>query len=500
MKKINKILIANRGEIACRIIYACKELGIKTVAVYSEVDRKSLHVELADESVFIGNSPAKDSYLVIDKIIKVAKETNSDAIHPGYGFLSENPEFNIEVRKSGLIFIGPEVEPMRILGSKVESRKLMIASDVPVVPGMKTSSKDLDEFVETASRIGYPVLIKASAGGGGKGMRVVHSAEDIKTSAEAAMRESLSAFGSDEIFLEKYIENPRHIEIQVAADHYGNAIHLFERECSIQRRHQKIIEESPSTALSDETRKQMCETAVRAIKAANYDSVATVEFLLAQNGEFYFLEVNTRIQVEHPITEMVTGIDLMKLQIGIAEGKKLPYNQSEITQKGHSIECRIYAEDGDNNFMPSSGKILKYIEPKGKGIRYDTGVKEGSEVTVFYDPILAKLITYGENREEARIKMINSLKENVILGVKTSTAFMLKVLENEDFIAGITYTNFIESHSKMLDNKNEFLNNALALSAFAIDNNKTNKVSNHNYLKDNNPWQSIGKWEIGGTI
>lgn len=499
MKKINKILIANRGEIACRIINACKELGIKTVAIYSEVDRNALHVELADESVYIGNAPAKESYLVFDKILDAAKETNADAIHPGYGFLSENPEFNIAVRNAGLVFIGPDVEPMRILGSKVESRKLMIASDVPVVPGMKTSSKDLDEFVETANQIGYPVLIKASAGGGGKGMRVVHSAENIKSSAEAAMRESLSAFGSDEIFLEKYVENPRHIEIQVAADHFGNAIHLFERECSIQRRHQKIIEESPSTALNEETRKRMGETAVRAIKAANYNSVATVEFLLAQNGEFYFLEVNTRIQVEHPITEMVTGVDLLKLQIGIAEGKTLPYMQNDISQKGHSFECRIYAEDGDNNFMPSSGKILKYIEPKGKGVRYDSGVKEGSDVTVFYDPILAKLITYGENREEARIKMINALKENVILGVKTSTAFMLKVLENKDFIAGTTYTNFIESHSTELETKNQFLAEAIALSSFAIKNKKTKVNINQSQSISNDPWQSLGKWEIGGT-
>ncbi len=497
MAKIKKILIANRGEIACRIINACKELGIKTVAVFSEVDKNALHVELADESVFIGNAPAKESYLAFEKIIGAAKETNSDAIHPGYGFLSENPEFNLAVREAGLIFIGPKVEAMKILGSKVESRKLMIASDVPVVPGMKSSSKDIQEFIDTAERIGYPVLIKASAGGGGKGMRVVQNSIDLKASAEASMRESLSAFGSDEIFLEKYIENPRHIEIQVAADQFGNAIHLYERECSIQRRHQKIIEESPSTALTNETRLKMGETAVKAIKATNYDSVATVEFLLAQNGEFYFLEVNTRIQVEHPITEMVTGIDLVKLQIGIAEGKILPYSQSDISQKGHSFECRIYAEDGDNNFMPSSGKILKYIEPKGKGIRYDTGVKEGSEVTVYYDPILAKLISYGENREEARIKMINALRENVILGVKTSTAFMLKVLHNQDFINGITYTNFIETHSVELNIENPFLNEALSLSAFAFEQNKPKVINQVNFSINNDPWQTIGKWEIG---
>ena len=362
---ISKILIANRSEIACRIIRTCKELGIKTVAVYSEVDEKSLHVQLADEAVFIGAPPANKSYLNQDLIIKTALSSGCDAIHPGYGFLSENPDFNRKVREAGLIFIGPSPESMNLLGSKVASRQTMLQAGIPVIPGMKGSSKEFSDFEEIAKEMDYPVLIKASAGGGGKGMRVVREPSKLKESVEAAMRESLSAFGSDEVYLEKYIEEPRHVEFQVAADQYGNAIHIFERECSIQRRHQKIIEETPSPVMDPDLRKKMGDTAVKVIKAANYDNVGTVEFLVDKDKNFYFLEVNARIQVEHPITEMVTGLDLVKLQINISNGEELPFNQEQLSQRGHAIECRIYAEDSDNQFMPSSGKILFLKEPAG---------------------------------------------------------------------------------------------------------------------------------------
>lgn len=497
-KLIKKILVANRAEIACRIIHACRELGKKSVAIYSEIDANSLHTDLADESYSLGGKTAGESYLNQDKIIQIAKESGCDAIHPGYGFLSENAEFNRKVREAGLIFIGPKPEAMELLGSKVRSRETMIEANVPVVPGMKSSSDDISEFEKLAEEMEFPVLIKSSAGGGGKGMRVVREINKIKEAVESSMRESHSAFGSSEVFMEKYIEQPRHIEFQVAADHHGNYIHVFERECSIQRRHQKIIEESPSVALNDELRTRMAESAIKAVKAANYDSVGTVEFLLDDSGNYYFLEVNARIQVEHPITEEVTGIDLVKLQIEIAEGKELPIKQEDISQRGHAIECRIYAEDGDNNFLPSSGTIVFLKEPTGKGIRFDSGIKKGSEVSVFYDPILAKLITHGANREEARLKMINALNEMSVLGVKTSIDFMVRCLEHKDFIDGKTYTNFINKNEKELNKvDNELLN--LALSIGAIIDNKGSKVdynSTSNAELSNDPWDRIGNWRI----
>jgi acetyl-CoA carboxylase, biotin carboxylase subunit len=496
--KIKKVLIANRSEIACRIIRACREMDIQTVAIYSEVDEKALHVQLADEAVLIGPAPASESYLKMEVVISAAKETGCDAIHPGYGFLAENPEFNRKVREAGLIFIGPKPEPMELLGSKVKSRKLMLESDVPVVPGMKGSSTKIEDFIETAEEMGFPVLIKASAGGGGKGMRVVNEQSELQAGVESAMRESLSAFGSDEVFLEKYIEQPRHIEFQIAADQHGNYIHVFERECSIQRRHQKIIEESPSTFVDDELRQQMGETAIKVVQAANYDSVGTVEFLVDKDKNYYFLEVNTRIQVEHPVTEMVAGIDLIKLQIRIAEGEKLGIEQGDLSQRGHAIECRIYAEDGENNFMPSSGKILYVKEPVGSGIRYDTGIAKGSEISVFYDPVMAKLIVWGENREDARKKMIIALKENIVLGVKTSVRFMIDCLEHEEFISGQTYTDFIANHMPDRIEANENVINA-ALSVAAIADSKLKPVqAGGTVQKDTNPWLTVGKWEIAG--
>lgn len=496
---IKKILIANRSEIACRVIRACREMDIETVAVYSEVDAGALHVQLADEAVLIGPAQASESYLNMDKIIKTAKESGCDAIHPGYGFLAENPVFNRKVRESGLIFIGPEPEPMELLGSKVASRKTMINADVPVIPGMKGSSMEIKDFEDAAAEMGFPVLIKASAGGGGKGMRVVHDSSKLKEAVESAMRESKSAFGSEEVFLEKYIEAPRHVEFQVAADHHGNAVYLFERECSIQRRHQKIIEESPSPVMDPELQKKMGETAVKVIKASNYTNAGTVEFLVDKDKNFYFLEVNARIQVEHPITEATTGIDLVKLQIMIANNEMMPFSQDELMQNGHAIECRIYAEDAESNFMPSSGKILYLKEPIGPGVRYDSGITTGSVVPVFYDPVLAKLIVWGKDREEARKRMILALKENIVLGVKTSIRFMIDCLEHPEFISGNTFTDFIEKnmHDKMQAEIGENrLKNAMAAASLHNSLSYRKKVIKSENGEIPTPWQSIGKWEI----
>jgi acetyl-CoA carboxylase biotin carboxylase subunit len=497
MNKIKKVLIANRSEIAVRIIRGLKELGIKTVAIYSEIDKNALHTQVADEAILIGKAPANESYLKQEKIIEVALQTNCDAIHPGYGFLSEKYDFNQKVRDAGLIFIGPNPLSMKLLGSKVESRITMIEAGIPVCPGMKGSSKDFDEFEKVAKEIGFPVLVKASDGGGGKGMRIVNEIKELKPSVEAAMRESLSAFGSDVIFLEKYITAPRHIEFQVAGDHFGNAIHLFERECSIQRRHQKIIEETPSPILTEELRKKMGETAVKVIKASKYDNVGTVEFLLDNNNNFYFLEVNARIQVEHPVTEMTTGVDLVKLQIHISEGNEIPYKQEALTQRGHSLECRIYAEDPDNSFMPSPGKIHYFKEPTGIGVRYDSGIVQNSEVSIYYDPILAKLITYGQNREESRIRMINALKDNVILGVKTSVPLLIEVLQHQEYISGNITTNFLNDYfaEKIPTNEEEL---KLALATAGLIQEKTNDKNfiNNQNVKISNPWLELNKWEL----
>lgn len=496
---IKKVLVANRSEIACRIIKACKELGIKTVAIYSDVDKHALHTLLADESIYIGEPPPLKSYLNMDVIIQAALKTNCDAIHPGYGFLSEQAEFNRKVRDAGLIFIGSNPESMELLGSKVQSRILMANSNVPIIPGMKSSSKDIVEFKRYAKELGFPVLIKASDGGGGKGMRIVHSEEQIVDAVSSAMRESISAFKSDAIYLEKYIESPRHIEFQVASDHFGNVVYLFERECSIQRRHQKIIEETPSVALTPELRKEMGEAAVRAIRAAGYTNLGTVEFLLDKNGNFFFLEVNARIQVEHPITELTTGVDLIKLQIHIANGNPLPFKQEDLMQRGHSIECRIYAEDAETGFLPSSGKILLLQEPIGPGIRFDSGIISGSEVPIFYDPILAKLIVWGQDREEARKKMIQALKSTVILGVKTSIGFMIKVLEHPEWINGNTYTNFIQRHfPENYSAEERYL--VFALISAMLHKKNIKSLLPKTILKKGdsipNPWQLLGNWEI----
>jgi len=441
-----KILVANRGEIAVRIMRTAREMGIETVAVYSEADRKSMHVLTADEAVLLGDSDAASSYLNVDRIIEAAKETGAQAIHPGYGFLAENPAFADRTASEGLVFIGPPGDVMARLGDKTTARTIMADSEVPIIPGMTSSEADPDRLVEAAEEIGYPVLVKASAGGGGKGMRVVEDPAELVEAASTASSEALSAFGDGSIYLEKYLARPRHVEFQILADTHGNVVHLFERECSIQRRHQKIIEETPSPALDEDLRAAMGAAAVAAARAAGYVNAGTVEFLLDASGNFYFLEVNTRLQVEHPITEMTTGLDLVRRQLEIAAGRPLPLKQDDVQRKGHAIECRIYAEDPEYDFMPSPGKILYARFAEGPGVRYDHGVYAGFEVPVHYDPILGKLIVWAEDRPAACARMIRALKESVILGVKTPIEFLLDVISSKEFQRGDTHTHFIEDN------------------------------------------------------
>jgi acetyl-CoA carboxylase biotin carboxylase subunit len=502
-KLFHKILVANRSEIAVRVINACRVLGIPSVAVYSEADRKAKHCAVADEAVFIGPPPPRESYLDINNIIGAAKETGCDAIHPGYGFLAENPGLPKACREAGITFIGPSPEAMLLMGNKVESRVKMADVGVPLIPGMKSSAEDPKVFREAADKAGYPVMIKAAAGGGGKGMRIVHAPGELEDALEAARREALNAFNDDTVYLEKYIAKARHVEFQVLADSHGNCVHVFERECSIQRRHQKIVEESPSVALGADLRARMGEAAVAVARAANYVNAGTVEFLVDENGGFYFLEMNTRIQVEHPITEMVTGTDLVVEQIRIAAGLPLSFTQSDLSQRGHAIECRIYAEDGDNNFMPSTGRIVHYSEPSGPGIRVDSGVVGGVEVTIDYDPIMAKLIVHASDRERAIIKMINALNDYKILGVKTSKRFMIQVLLHPEFAAGRTYTNFIETH--MLDREvalDDYTSLAVAVASVAsiADRRSVTVGGGNGATAIPSPWQSLGVWEIGDSI
>ena len=438
-----KILIANRGEIACRIIKACQEMKIKTVAIYSDIDSEAPHVMMADESIEIGPANPSESYLNFDKVINAAKKTNSDAIHPGYGFLSENGKFAQFVIDSGLVFIGPDPETIRVMGDKAESKKMMIDAGVPTIPG---SDGELSGNVDSIAReIGYPLMVKAAAGGGGKGMRVVPSPSELESALDAAKNEARNSFGNDTLILEKFLDEPRHIEVQILGDNNGNIIHLYERECSIQRRHQKIIEESPSPAINNKIRKMMGEAAIKAAKVANYKNAGTVEFLY-QNGEFYFLEMNTRLQVEHGVTEMVCGIDIVKWQIKIAYGEDLTLSQKDIKQRGHSIECRIYAEDPSRNFLPTPGIIRKMILPEGPGVRNDVGISEGQEVTSAYDPLLAKLVVWDSNRNSAIGRMDNALANFVILGLITNQPFLRDIMQNKSFQKCSFSTKFVDEH------------------------------------------------------
>ena len=432
----NKILIANRGEIALRIIRACRELGVRSVAVYSDADARAPHVREADEAVNIGPPPSSQSYLLGDVIIEAARRFGAEAIHPGYGFLSEREWFARAVRDAGLVWIGPPAEAIAAMGSKTSARTLAVANGVPVVPGTTEALQSVDAAREVAGEFGYPVLLKAAAGGGGKGMRVVREESELASSLDAARREAKNAFGDDAVYVEKYIEGPRHVEIQILADTHGNCLSVGERECSVQRRHQKMLEEAPSIAVSAELRKQMGETAVRAARAAGYVNAGTCEFLLDRDGRFYFLEMNTRLQVEHPVTELVTGIDLVQWQLRIASGEKLPFSQDEIAPKGWAIECRITSEDAANGFLPSTGRISHIHLPSGPGVRWDGGIESGSEIGLHYDPMLAKLIVWAPTRPLAIERMHRALLELTIEGVETSRDFHLRLLEDEDFRRG----------------------------------------------------------------
>lgn len=451
--KIKKVLIANRGEIAVRIIRACKELGIETVAVYSEADKDALHVKLADEAYCIGPTASKDSYLNYTNIMSVATLTGVDAIHPGYGFLAENADFAEICRECNITFIGPSPEAITKMGTKDVARQTMKEAGVPIVPGSDGIISDVDEAIEVAKKIGYPVIIKATAGGGGKGIRVARNEEELKKGIAITQQEAETAFGNPGVYIEKYIEDFRHVEIQVLADNYGNTIHLGERDCTIQRRLQKLVEETPSPALDEATRKAMGEAAVKAAKAVNYSGAGTIEFIYDKDGNFYFMEMNTRIQVEHPVTEMVTGIDLIKQQIYIAAGEKLKIKQEDVKLNGWSIECRINAEDPNKNFMPSPGKVEMYLPPGGLGIRVDSAVYPGYVIPPFYDSMVAKLISYGETREEAIARMKRALEEFVIDGVKTTIPFHLKLMNHEKFVKGDFNTKFLEIYD-LTDNAN----------------------------------------------
>jgi acetyl-CoA carboxylase biotin carboxylase subunit len=441
-----KILIANRGEIAVRIMHACRELGIRTVAVYSDADKDSAHVQFADEVVHIGAASPKESYLNADVLLRAALSSQADAIHPGYGFLSENASFATAVDSAQLTFIGPSADSIRAMGDKAESKIRMKKAGVPTVPGAE-GLESFSDFEQAADEIGYPILVKASAGGGGKGMRIVWDANDLPEEINAARREALHAFGDDRLLIEKYLADAHHIEFQVFGDKHGHLVHLFERECSVQRRHQKIIEETPSPLLTPELRKQMGEAAVKAAQAVNYYNAGTIEFIFnPSDSSFYFLEMNTRLQVEHPVTELTTGLDLVRWQIRVAAGERFPYSQEQLTQRGHAIECRIYAEDPANGFLPSTGKLLQYIEPRGPGIRVDSGFRAGDEVTHFYDPMLAKLIVHAENRGAVTQKMGAALREFIVHGVVTNIDFMQAVLSHPDFANGKVSTRWVETN------------------------------------------------------
>ena len=486
---IKKILIANRGEIACRIIKACKEMQISAVAVYSDVDSESPHVLMADEAILIGPANPSESYLDFDKIVDAAKQTNSDAIHPGYGFLSENGDFAKYVNDSDLVFIGPDPDTIKLMGDKAESKKMMAEAGVPTIPG---NDGELSGNVDAVARdIGYPLMVKAAAGGGGKGMRIVESPEELESAIEAASSEARNSFGNDTLILEKYLDQPRHLEVQILGDQQGNVIHLYERECSIQRRHQKIIEESPSPAINNKLRKMMCEAAVKAAKVVNYSNAGTVEFLF-QDGKFYFLEMNTRIQVEHGVTEMVCGIDLVKWQIRIARGESLDMVQKDVKQRGHSIECRIYAEDPSRNFLPTPGIVRKMILPEGSGIRNDVGVEEGQEVTSDYDPLLSKLVVWDSNRSDAIHRMDSALGQFVILGLITNQPFLRDIMKNESYRKASFSTRFVDEHFSDWELGNpspEVIATALLASKSAPE-----KVSPASSRDPYSPWSSKGTW------
>jgi acetyl-CoA carboxylase biotin carboxylase subunit len=498
-----KILIANRGEIAIRIMRACRELGIQTVAVYSEADKQAQHVQQAEEAIPIGPAAPKESYLNMEKMIDAAKQTYAEAIHPGYGFLSENASFAAAVASAGLTFIGPSAESIRAMGDKAESRIRMKEAGVPTVPGYE-GLESVDDFVQAAKEIGYPVLVKAAAGGGGKGMRVVNKEGELSEAIESARREAQHAFGDERLLVEKYVAGAHHVEIQVFGDGHGNLLHLFERECSAQRRHQKIIEETPSPLLTSELREQMGQAAVAAARAVNYYNAGTVEFIVDPNSStFFFLEMNTRLQVEHPVTELVTGLDLVHWQLRVAAGEPLPFSQSHLSQRGHAIECRIYAEDPANGFLPSTGNLLRFIEPRGPDIRVDSGFTAGDEVTHFYDPLLAKLIVRAEDRASAIQRMQAALKEFIVHGVVTNLDFLQAVLRHPDFAGGNVSTRWVETNleSGSLLPENDPPTPHLLAAALADLTivNRGSELVNRNEPDPYSPWKTANGFRIGGN-
>lgn len=488
--KIKKILVANRGEIALRVLKTAKEMGIKVVTVYAEDDKNLPHALFADESYSLGSGALSETYLNKTKLIEITKRCGADAIHPGYGFLSENEEFARMVEKTGIIFIGPTPESIVLMGDKIGSKKALEKIKIPLTPGYHGDDQTDETLMKEAKRIGYPVLIKASAGGGGKGMRIVHQDSELLESIQGAKSEGLKSFSSDKVLIEKYVVNPRHIEVQLMSDTHGNHLHFFERECSIQRRYQKVVEETPAPNMTQETRLRICETAVEIARGINYRGAGTVEFIMAQDGNYYFMEMNTRLQVEHPVTEMVTGADLVKCQILVAQGDKLPMKQSDIKQKGQAIECRIYAEDPDNNFMPSIGKIDTIGVPTLRDVRLDCGFLDGTEVGVNYDPMLAKLVVWGENRELAISKSIHSLDEVLFLGVKTNRDYLKRILAHKDFVDGHTHTHFIPDHKKDLE-ANEMTADDLASLIAALSFSQKKQLHSSSTSTLSNPWTSL---------
>ena len=494
-----KVLIANRGEIAVRIIKACQEMGIKTVAVYSEVDRHSPHVQIADESVNLGEPTPSESYLNIAKIIESAKNVNAEAIHPGYGFLAENPDFAKACADSGIKFIGPNPEVIRLMGDKIEAKKTIASANVPVIPGYPGIKQDITTLIKEGKKIGFPLLVKATAGGGGKGMRVVHEEAELEQSIESSKREAKSSFGNDSVFLEQYIDKPRHIEFQILADEHGHVIHLFERECSIQRRHQKIIEETPSPVMTKKLRDEMGTAAVAAAEAVGYTNAGTIEFMVDGKQNFYFMEMNTRLQVEHPITEATTGVDLAKWQLRIASGMELTFKQNDLVQRGHALECRIYAEDPSNGFLPSIGTLEKVELPIGPNIRNDTGVETNFHVSPYYDPMLAKLAVNSENREESINKMIWALSHYVVLGVTTNISFLKKVLEHPEFRKGNITTHFIDDYFRdwLVTKEGLPLDAIIALAVYDSLHTQRQELVRYKEADPHSPWQHVGRWRMG---
>ena len=487
---MKKILVANRGEIALRVMRSAKEMGIATVAVFSEADRNAPHVKYADEAVCVGPAASSASYLLGEKLIGICKELNVDGIHPGYGFLSENADFTRKVTDAGITFIGPSPEAMEVMGSKLAAKAAVKSYNIPMVPGTEEAIEDVPAARKIAEGIGFPILIKASAGGGGKGMRIVERSEDFIEQMDLAVSEAKSAFGDGSVFIEKYVGSPRHIEIQILADRHGNIVHLFERECSVQRRHQKVIEEAPSVVLTPEIREAMGKCAVDVARACDYEGAGTVEFLLDENKNFYFLEMNTRLQVEHPVTELISGLDLVKEQIKIARGEVLSFSQDDLSILGHAIEVRVYAEDAQNNFLPDIGTLRRYERPSGPGVRVDDGFEEGMEVPIYYDPMISKLITYGKDRNEAIERMIRAIDDYKVVGVKTTLAFGRYVMKHDAFISGDFDTHFVKKHfdPDLLNETNEEEEKLAAIMAvrMLMDQKKQSQLADTNQAKHSN--------------